>query len=143
MAMKEYYCEGLTVQWNPEKCIHAQECVKGLPQVFNHERKPWIDMQGAGPEEIMEVIDRCPSGALSYKKEKPDFGEESASSGPYASIKIVKNGPILVEGNCLLLDPEGKEMAEHGAYSLCRCGSSRKKPFCDGSHIKIGFQDSE
>ena len=140
--MKEYSCEGLTVKWNPEKCIHAQECVKGLPQVFNRERKPWINMQGASPEEIMRVIDRCPSGALTYRQKEPQFGEEDVSSGTCASIKIVKNGPLLVEGDCPLLDPEGKIMAKQGAYSLCRCGSSKKKPFCDGTHIKIGFDDS-
>lgn len=143
MAMKEYSCEGLSVQWNPEKCIHAQECVKGLPQVFNHDSRPWINMQGASPEEIMKVIDRCPSGALTYKKEEPQLKEEDVSSGTYVSIRIVKNGPLLVEGNCRILDPEGEEVAKQGACALCRCGSSKKKPFCDGSHIKIGFDDSE
>ena len=66
--MKEYTNGELTVQWNPEKCIHARECVKGLPEVFSHDSKPWINMQGASSEEIKSVIDRCPSGALTYKE---------------------------------------------------------------------------
>jgi uncharacterized Fe-S cluster protein YjdI len=141
--MKEYSCQGLTVQWNPEKCIHAQECVKGLPQVFNHDNRPWINMQGASPEEIIKVIDRCPSGALTYKQDEPQPAKDEASGDAYASIRIVKNGPLLVEGNCRILDPEGEEVAKQGTCALCRCGSSRKKPFCDGSHTNIGFQDSE
>ena len=94
--MKEYTNGELTVQWNPEKCIHARECVKGLPKVFSHESKPWI----------------------------------------------VKNGPFLVEGDCPLIDPEGKEAEVRGPYALCRCGGSNKKPLCDGTHIKIGFDDN-
>lgn len=81
MAMKEYTREGLTVQWNPEKCIHAQECIKGLPGVFNRDSKPWIDMRGASLEEIMRVIDRCPSGALSYKQRKPRSRRRGPSPG--------------------------------------------------------------
>ena len=143
MTMKEYSCEGLIVRWIPEKCIHAQECVKGLPQVFNHERKPWINMRGASPEDIMKVIDRCPSGALTYQKEAAGSSEKDTSTGRYASIRVVKNGPLLVEGDCRLLNTDGDEVANQGAYALCRCGASRKKPFCDGSHIKIGFDDTE
>jgi uncharacterized Fe-S cluster protein YjdI len=66
--MKEYSNEDIVVCWQPERCIHARDCVKDLPQVFNRSQKPWINMQGATSEEIMQVIDRCPSGALSYKK---------------------------------------------------------------------------
>ncbi len=142
MAMKEYSCEGLIVKWNPEKCIHAKECVNGLPQVFDHDSRPWINMQGASPEEIMKVIDRCPSGALTYQEKAPESAEKDASNGRYASIRVVKNGPLLVEGGCRLFNSDGNEMAE-GAFALCRCGASRKKPFCDGSHIKIGFHDPE
>jgi Uncharacterized conserved protein len=55
---------------------------------------------------------------------------------------VVKNGPLLVEGDCRLFNSDGNEMAE-GAFALCRCGASRKKPFCDGSHIKITFDDTK
>ena len=137
--MKEYTNGELTVQWNPEKCVHARECVKGLPMVFCHESRPWINMQGASSDEIMTVIDRCPSGALTYKK----AGLESDAEKPSAEIKVVKNGPLLVGGVCVLIDPEGKEAARQGPYALCRCGASKKKPFCDGTHIKIGFDDAK
>ena len=92
-------------------------------------------MKGASSEEIMRVIDRCPSGALSYRK-------ADGSEPPSVKIKVVKNGPLLVEGDCLLVDRDGKEEAVRGPFALCRCGGSKKKPFCDGSHAKIGFDDS-
>jgi len=137
--MKEYTNGELTVRWNPEKCIHARECVKGLPQVFSHESTPWVNIKGASSEEIMRVIDRCPSGALTYEKTGSARGAGKCS----AEIKVVKNGPLIVEGACVLTDLEGKEAAARGPYALCRCGASKKKPFCDGTHTKIGFDDAK
>jgi len=106
--------------------------------VFSHEKRPWINMQGASSEEIMTVVDRCPTGALTYKK----AGSVEDGEKPSAKIKVVKNGPFLVEGICALINPEGKEEKKQGPYALCRCGGSKKKPLCDGTHIKIGFDDS-
>ena len=133
--MKEYTNGEITVYWEPEKCIHSRRCVSGLPQVFDRNKKPWIHMKGASSEEIMKVIDRCPSGALSYKKTE-------AIQEPTAEIKVTKNGPLLVKGNCVLIDRDGKEIASCGPFALCRCGGSKKKPFCDGTHSQIGFDDS-
>ncbi len=139
--MKEYSNKDIKVLWNPEKCIHARECVKGLPQVFDRDRRPWINMHGAGSEEIKSVVDRCPSGALTYK-EVQSAAKESDNS-PGARIRVTKNGPLLVEGGCSLRDNEGTVLTEQGPYALCRCGGSGKKPYCDGTHIKIGFNDTK
>ena len=84
--MKEYTNGELIIQWNPEKCQHAGECVKGLPKVFSHNSKPWINMQGASSEEIKSVINRCPSGALTYKRAGSVGDRENTS----AKIKVVK-----------------------------------------------------
>jgi uncharacterized Fe-S cluster protein YjdI len=137
--MKEYTNDEIVVCWVPEKCIHSRKCVLGLPGVFDRGKRPWINMLGATSEEIMRVIDRCPSGALSYRM----VGDEAAAVAPElsASIKVLKNGPLLVEGSCRLIDREGNEAANCGPFALCRCGGSKKKPFCDGTHAKIGFQD--
>jgi uncharacterized Fe-S cluster protein YjdI len=141
MLMKEYSNSDIKVIWNPEKCIHARECVKGLPQVFSRDKTPWINMQEASSEEIMSVVDRCPSGALTYKKVQPAV--EESDNSPGARIKVMKNGPLLVEGGCSLRDNDGRVLAEPGPYALCRCGGSGKKPFCDGTHIKIKFDDTK
>jgi uncharacterized Fe-S cluster protein YjdI len=139
--MKEYCNKEIKVLWSPEKCIHAKECVKGLPEVFCRDKTPWINMQRAGSEEIMKVVDRCPSGALTYEKVQPV--DEVSADQPCAKIKAMKNGPLLVEGGCSLIDNEGNEFVRHGPYALCRCGGSGKKPFCDGTHIKIGFDEKK
>jgi uncharacterized Fe-S cluster protein YjdI len=137
--MKEYTNGEIVVVWDPDKCIHAGECVRGLPQVFNREKKPWVSIEGAGTEEIMRVIDRCPSGALTYRKaEVADAAEQ-----PSGRIRVLKNGPLLVEGSCTLIDARGIEDGKAAPFALCRCGGSGKKPFCDGTHTKIGFDDSK
>jgi len=57
-------------------------------------------------------------------------------------IKINDNGPLVVSGEFQIMDAEGKEYPMKAKVYLCRCGHSNKKPFCDGSHKKEGFQSS-
>jgi len=66
MAKKEYSNGDITIAWKPEQCIHAAECVKALPQVYNPQAKPWIKMENATTEELKSQVNKCPSGALSY-----------------------------------------------------------------------------
>lgn len=67
MGLKEYKGEKITVSFDGEICKHAAECVKGLPEVFNVNARPWISLDKGDAEKVVEVIDRCPSGALKYK----------------------------------------------------------------------------
>lgn len=64
---KTYSTERLNIYWKPEICQHAGECVRGLPNVFDPHKRPWITPENATDEEIAKVIDRCPSGALTYE----------------------------------------------------------------------------
>jgi uncharacterized Fe-S cluster protein YjdI len=64
--IKEYSNGELTVVWKPKTCIHAAECVKALPNVYNPKEKPWIKVENATTEELKQQIMKCPSGALSY-----------------------------------------------------------------------------
>lgn len=66
--MKEYIKDDLVIIWQPEKCTHAAVCVKTLPKVYNPKEKPWIKPENATVEKLMAQIDKCPSGALSYRK---------------------------------------------------------------------------
>lgn len=63
----EYSKESITVTWEPSRCWHAAECVRGLPHVFNPKRRPWIELGDASADELVAVIDRCPSFALGYR----------------------------------------------------------------------------
>jgi uncharacterized Fe-S cluster protein YjdI len=64
-----YKNDQIRVNWDSKKCIHSGNCLNGLPEVFNHERRPWVDINAAKAEEIARCIDRCPSGALSYERQ--------------------------------------------------------------------------
>ncbi|HVE58214.1 MAG TPA: (4Fe-4S)-binding protein [Pyrinomonadaceae bacterium] len=69
MSKTHEYTNGeITVVWQPDLCIHSANCVKNLPAVFKPQEKPWIRVENASSEEIMNAIDKCPSGALSYRK---------------------------------------------------------------------------
>ncbi len=65
--MQEYKNRQVIVRFDPHVCLHAGECVRGLPAVFDTSKEPWIDVDGASSEEIAEVVECCPSGALSYE----------------------------------------------------------------------------
>lgn len=64
--IKEYSNGELTVVWKPQKCVHAGECVKALPEVYNPKEKPWIKAENVSTQALKDQIAKCPSGALSY-----------------------------------------------------------------------------
>lgn len=135
---RDYAAPGGTVHDRRWICSHAAECARGMPEVFRQNAKPWIVPDAAALERIREVVRRCPSGALTVS-----MGgiEELAPPAPRPpAIDVEKNGPYRVTGGPPLQDPSGVQppVAEH--YTLCRCGKSRNKPFCDGSH-RDGFVD--
>ncbi len=135
--MKEYKKEDLTIVWNPKVCIHSAICAKGVPGVFKPKDRPWIQPDGATKQEIMDVIDKCPSGALSYY-----VGEkkEEKMAGQQAEVQVKSNGPLLVSGNLLVKKSDGTEEAKTRVTAFCRCGASGNKPYCDGAHNEVGFQ---
>jgi len=146
--VKEYSNGEVTIFWNPELCIHSANCLIGLPDVFNNRKKPWINIHGAGSKEIMKVVDRCPSRALTYLKSAKLVTSKPRKSAKkkvrYARVQILKDGPILISGNFIIRDPRKKKVRiENEITALCRCGSTGKRPFCDGSHHSAGFKDDE
>ncbi|WP_339865036.1 (4Fe-4S)-binding protein [uncultured Algoriphagus sp.] len=136
---KEYTNGEVTITWEPHKCIHSKNCVKGLPSVFDFEKRPWVNAEGASSEEIVKQIDKCPSGALGYY-----FAEQKeTSSGDVMAeqlVEVVANGPLMVYGNLQVKLPNGQIKNQSKVSAFCRCGSSQNKPFCDGTHKKINFQ---
>ncbi len=146
VAGKEYTNGEISVFWKRELCIHSANCLVGSPSVFNLRRRPWVDVNGATTEEIIKTVDTCPSRALTYlvhtKEEEVPAKEVEQPAVDMPRIEILKDGPALVKGNFIILDPDKKPLKPTTATAaLCRCGASKKKPFCDGSHKKIGFKD--
>jgi CDGSH-type Zn-finger protein len=129
---RSYEGQEITIHFNLGICCHVGLCLKNLPSVFSKDTKPWINPNGASAEAIIAMIKTCPSGALTYSiagDEVVDFDDE-------VHIKIVTNGPIVVRGSVELIDEDMsiQELKSKERYTLCRCGKSKNKPFCDGSH---------
>lgn len=142
---REYRTDDLIVYWFPKQCSHASKCWQGLPQVFKPEIRPWIDLHGASPEEIIKIIDTCPTDALKYSlpessKVNPELAkgpgsvDYKAEPKPNIQIRMVKSGPLLVKGRAQIFDHDGKLIMESNHVVLCACGRSGNIPFCDGSH---------
>jgi CDGSH-type Zn-finger protein len=132
-----YAGDAITIYFNGGICAHAARCVTELPGVFKTDADPWIEPNGASPEEIMALIERCPSGALSYALR----GAEPKPAAAEPRVQVVKDGPYAVSGGIDLANAEWNTGAAKDRYVLCRCGASRNKPFCDGSHGAAGFKD--
>lgn len=131
--IKEYSNGEVTVVWQPDLCIHSTKCWKGLPGVFNPQARPWVNVQGADSSAITEQVGKCPSGALSIKSEGSKIIEQETI------VELSENGPILVYGNLSIKDKEGNITKKHKVTAFCRCGASANKPYCDGTHRKVGF----
>ncbi len=97
-------------------------------------------MDGADEARIIEQVAKCPSGALSYIAEGV---ESSAGMETHATttVEAMQNGPLMVYGNLTVKDSDGNETTRTKVTAFCRCGASANKPFCDGSHVRIGFTD--
>ena len=97
-----------------------------------------MDPSAASAADLAETIEKCPSGALKYRYKEGSKAEQPASVN---TIKIEQDGPIHIRGNIVLLADNGDVLKEEMRVSLCRCGASKNKPFCDGAHEKAGFKD--
>ena len=134
--VKSYAGPGITIHDNRSVCMHAAHCTGGLPTVFKYGERPWIDPAGAIPQQIVETVRHCPSGALSYTLE----GTEPKAETWLPSIDVMKDGPYAVLG-VELVGVEFAKGVPRERYTLCRCGASKNKPFCDATHTAIGFKD--
>lgn len=126
------------VRWDGRLCIHVGECGRANNDLFVGGRKPWCQPDCVSPDDVAEVVSRCPTGALTYTR-KDGGPEESAPSENVVSVMY--NGPLYVRGD-LQIDGASDDMAGvRFRAALCRCGESKNKPFCDNSHEEAGFRD--
>jgi uncharacterized Fe-S cluster protein YjdI len=157
---KRYRNEDITVYWKPSACVHASYCYRELIEVFDPSRRPWVDMNGSSTEKIIEVVNLCPTEALTWKW-NDDEKNNAVGGDQYnhvkfrrpelmnvieptkveepVSVKIMIDGPIVLKGNFTLAYSEHTKEVRDNIISICRCGASDHQPFCDGRHRKIGF----
>ncbi len=140
-SIKKYVKDDVTIVWQPDKCIHSKLCWTGLREVFNPRARPWVNIEGADKERILEQVAKCPSGALSYIFNSENSMEQESSEKQGISVEAIKNGPLMVYGDLRVKDKDGNEVNKTKATAFCRCGASSNKPYCDGSHRKVGFSD--
>lgn len=152
MAARTYTGAHLDVSFDAEVCIHAAECVRNLPQVFDTARRPWILPDAAEPDAVRAVVARCPSGALAVVEHRaapqgagvaapeamaaPAGPAPSAPAAPSPALEITAReaGPFVVTGPVRVRAADGTLLREAPRVSLCRCTRSATQPFCDGSH---------
>lgn len=162
---RDYSNGEITVHWQPDKCVHATICYVRLRKVFDPGRRPWIMLDKGTTDEIIDIVNQCPTDALTYtrvkdsdkKKENPEKNKtettenkgqpEKESDEPETKeaptrIQIMQNGPAVISGDFSITDIYGTKIAKANNVALCRCGHSSSLPFCDGTHNKIGFKEN-
>jgi len=127
----------INVTWDGRLCIHIAECGYAEGDLFVGGRKPWCVPDTSSTEEVIEICERCPTGALSFV----DKAGELEKTPDENTVFVSYNGPLFINGD-LVFDGLGDDAPEilH-RVALCRCGESKNKPFCDNSHIEAGFTD--
>jgi uncharacterized Fe-S cluster protein YjdI len=147
---REYTNGEITVFWKPSTCIHATICFMKLRKVFDPTKRPWVNMQGATTQEIIDICDQCPTDALTWKwnrdlsaTEQEDLSKEPVGEEqvpvPVTEINIIENGPALIKGK-FRVTKAGKPITTGEMISICRCGHSHNQPFCDGTHYDTKFR---
>jgi CDGSH-type Zn-finger protein len=133
---KEYVGPGLVVRDDRSICVHAGFCGTAATNVW---RMVGSSDQTDVRSQMIGMIDRCPSGALTYALEEdadavePDLAHH---------VAVIPDGPLFVSGSIPITDAEETVIETRNRLTLCRCGGSANKPLCDGTHKKIGFQDT-
>ena len=148
MAVREYATDEIVVGWNSALCTHSARCFNELGTVFDPKARPWVNIAGAPADDVARQVDRCPSGALRWKRLgeatwRPHPGQGSATPvtvGPRSTVQVKKAGPIRVTGPVAITLPDGTVESHEGTVALCRCGHSDVKPYCDGTHVRVGFE---
>jgi CDGSH-type Zn-finger protein/uncharacterized Fe-S cluster protein YjdI len=129
--------DGIVVHWDYLRCIHVEECIRSLPEVFDRDRRPWIDPTQATAERVAWACERCPTGALHYERKDGGAAERTPEKN---AITVSSDGPLFVKGDVRIVGEGGELLLDETRVALCRCGHSRNKPLCDGSHEKAEFR---
>ena len=140
MAVEVVRGKDATIHFDAQKCIHSRHCVLSHPDVFVPNVKgEWIHPDAQPVAELIRVGQNCPSGAIRVvRNAESDIAGDALSSDNFPivnTIRVRENGPLAIEAELQL---KGQALTTPRA-TLCRCGQSNNKPYCDGSHVAAGF----
>jgi CDGSH-type Zn-finger protein/uncharacterized Fe-S cluster protein YjdI len=122
----------IAVTFDGVRCIHSRHCVLGAPEVFRANTPgTWIYPDAAPADAVVRIAHACPSGAIHYRRKDGGRQEEAPAVN---TLHLRENGPYAIHADIRLGDSDIGFRA-----TLCRCGASKRKPFCDGTHRTIGF----
>ena len=138
-TIRKYTGSSATVTWDNTLCIHVGECVRAQGELFDLDRKPWCSPDISDDDTTLDIISRCPSGSLSVV-----FADSAKAEQPTAenTITVVYGGPLLVRGDLTIEGAPADSPGLNFRASLCRCGMSKNKPYCDNSHKQSDFGDA-
>ncbi|MBL8621011.1 MAG: CDGSH iron-sulfur domain-containing protein [Myxococcales bacterium] len=125
--------DDVELRFEARRCIHSRTCVLSRPDVFvPNVVGPWLHPEAATADEVAALAHNCPSGAITYRRKdgKPDERPPIVNL-----VRIREHGPLAFHGDLRIAGEAPRTRA-----TLCRCGASQHKPFCDGSHTAAGFQ---
>jgi CDGSH-type Zn-finger protein/uncharacterized Fe-S cluster protein YjdI len=124
--------DAIRIHYDTKRCIHSRNCVLNAPQVFiGNVVGPWLHPERTTTDNMVHIAEDCPSGAITYNR--LDGGP--AELAPEVNVlRVRENGPYAVHAQ-MNLDGQGAMFRA----TLCRCGKSRNKPFCDSTHLEVGF----
>lgn len=137
--LDNYTGQEITIHDNRGVCSHAGYCTDNSPAVFKMKSEPWIYPDADDSGKTAKTIKMCPSGALSYTKDKILYKDQERAP----AITVSKDGPYRAVGGPELKDPIGNKPESKEHYALCRCGASKNKPFCSGQHWYVNFKDDK
>ena len=132
---RRYSGEDVDITYSLKRCIHAKDCVNRLSEVFDIDKRPWINPDGTSADRVAEMVPLCPSGALHYDAKAGDVAETTPDKN---IIQLWKDGPLQFTGN-LTIQGASVDISDETRATLCRCGASENKPFCDNTHKEIDF----
>ena len=132
---KRYTGEAVDVSFDPVRCRHAAECLRGLPAVFDRDRRPWILPDGGDAEDVVRVVSRCPTGALRTHPRASAAQEQPTAP---TEVTVLPGGPVLLRGDLHVSGPSGLDEHETRA-AVCSCGSTANAPYCDGSGTCVNW----
>ena len=125
----------IEIQYHGPRCIHARFCVTGAPTVFlANVQGPWIHPDTMPVERLVDIAHACPSGAIQYRRLD---GNQDEHAPPVNLTTVREAGPLAIRAELVLAGQPAGFRA-----TLCRCGASKQKPFCDGTHKVTGFAAS-
>jgi CDGSH-type Zn-finger protein/uncharacterized Fe-S cluster protein YjdI len=138
-SITKYPGNDIDVSWDGRLCLHVGECGRAEGEAFVNGRNPWCDPNvGGSANEVAEVCQRCPTGALSYIRK--DGGSTELAPGRN-TVVVANDGPLYFTGELEIQGAADDQPGVRFRAALCRCGASKNKPFCDNSHREVRFED--